>query len=800
MPGSLRARVATALVVLVTALSALAVGLGLHLEPNVSSLLPDGGDAIALRKYVRAFGGGDLGVVLVHGDDADEDAAAADALAAALASRRSIAFAASRVELPRGIDPMLLFRHADAATRAKLAAALTPEGMRARLADTRRMLLAPGSGALADVVAQDPLRLGQLALEGAGVGAAGGRAQADGSFASDDGKARLVLIKARGQALHGADARAFVDDVEAAIAPIRSAHPKVRFGVTGGHAIAAATEDMLISDLELSGTLSLLLASAAFALVFRRLRALVAVLPPLVLGTLWTAGLATLFPGGVSAIAVAFTSVVVGVGVDTGVHTYAATMAARRRGLEGAACAAAARKAMTSQVMTAAITAGAAFGALALSGIAAVRQLGILCGAGEILTAVSIVIVTPSLGAWLERKAAPPEMPSGWTRAVAWLTATKPRAIVAAIVALAPIPALVIGGPPPLAEAVVAVRPKALEPLRVQQAIFDAFGGKFGQWVVLVADPSLERARERADAIAERLAAMPGDVEAVDSLSRIAPALATQKARYAERDALDLPKKADDLEAALGEVGFAPARFSAALDGMRHATHATLDLADAQKGAGALLTSRFLGRDAGEELVALYVRPSTGKDVAAHVDAAVRAVDPTAAVTGYGRLDASLRATLLHDMPRISGVAAGLVVLALAASLRRLRDVVLAALVITSEICAVLLLIRALGIPLHAYDALVLPVLLGITVDEGMFLIQHARVYEGTPGGLEATLRAEGPSIASTALTTAAGFAALGVCRFDGLRDLGWVGALGSVVGLVVALIVVPAGLKLFSS
>ena len=34
--------------------------------------------------------------------------------------------------------------------------------------------------------------------------------------------------------------------------------------------------------------------------------------------------------------------------------------------------------------------------------------------------------------------------------------------------------------------------------------------------------------------------------------------------------------------------------------------------------------------------------------------------------------------------------------------------------------------------------------------------------------------------------------------RFDGLRDLGLVGAIGSVAGLVVALVVVPAGLRLW--
>jgi uncharacterized protein len=77
-----------------------------------------------------------------------------------------------------------------------------------------------------------------------------------------------------------------------------------------------------------------------------------------------------------------------------------------------------------------------------------------------------------------------------------------------------------------------------------------------------------------------------------------------------------------------------------------------------------------------------------------------------------------------------------------------------------------------------------------------MFLLHHARETTAKDVTRD-TLRREGPSIAATALTTAAGFGALAFCDFDGLRDLGYVGALGSVVGLVVALVVVPAGLRL---
>jgi predicted RND superfamily exporter protein len=79
-----------------------------------------------------------------------------------------------------------------------------------------------------------------------------------------------------------------------------------------------------------------------------------------------------------------------------------------------------------------------------------------------------------------------------------------------------------------------------------------------------------------------------------------------------------------------------------------------------------------------------------------------------------------------------------------------------------------------------------------VTIDEAMFLLFPAR-----DRSREAAVREQAPLVASTALTTAAGFGALLVCRFEGLFDLGCVGALGVVLGLVAALVVVPAGLTL---
>ena len=130
-------------------------------------------------------------------------------------------------------------------------------------------MIAPGAAEAVRLVQRDPLRLAQLLFQ-EGVGS-GFRTQPDGSFSTDDGLARLVLVIPRGQALRGRDAKAFVRDASSVLAHVREQHPNVRLGLTGGHAIAHATEQMLIADLTRSGVLSLLLAALAFAVTFRRL-------------------------------------------------------------------------------------------------------------------------------------------------------------------------------------------------------------------------------------------------------------------------------------------------------------------------------------------------------------------------------------------------------------------------------------------------------------------------------------------------------------------------------------------------
>src|SRR5262249_10200635 len=129
------------------------------------------------------------------------------------------------------------------------------------------------------------------------------------------------------------------------------------------------------------------------------------------------------------------------------------------------------------------------------------------------------------------------------------------------------------------------------------------------------------------------------------------------------------------------------------------------------------LLRRHLGKDEHGAIAVSYVRLTGDADKDQEARAILRGADPEATLTGYRELERSLVRTIDRDLPRVLSAALGMVVFVLAISLRRVSAVALAVAVLLVEIAIVLLLARAFHVEWHVYDALVLPVLLGITLD-----------------------------------------------------------------------------------
>jgi predicted RND superfamily exporter protein len=793
------ARLATVLVTIVS----LWLASRLELSKDLTTLFPHTREADALALVTRAFGGGDVALVLVRGDDPARVERAAEVVSEELRSCPSVADVVTSAPAAVQIDPTEAWRFAGPIARERLAHVVTAEGMRERLRETRALLLAPGASEASEILARDPLRLAMIPWQDEIEMAAGVHGAAGSAFVADGGRARLVVIEPRGRAFEMGEAARFTSEAEAALDRARARVPGPRLDLTGGHVVARETEAMMRSDLQKSGVLSMVLASLVFALTFRRLRALIAVLPPLATGTLWTTALAAVLYPRLSAVATAFAAVVIGVGVDTGVHVYGRLLRARREGLPAAAAADVARRETWRPTLGAAFAAAGAFGCLTLSNVEGMRQLGVLCAAGEVLTAIAIIVVVPELGAILESRPTWPQGHASGVRSASllpradWigqLTRTRGRAAIALVCVLPVLVVAVVLGPPTIEHGVATLNARTLPSLATYDAIYATFGGERGQVIVVTVDRDASRARARADAVAEaaeRLRAS-GAISGFDALARVAPSEDVQRARLRERDALDLPSRKGLLVHALAEEGFALEAFAPALEAFEHPSMATGDLVETH--GLAWLRRRHLATYRDETIVVTYVRVSQEPDAGEKVRATLAAADPSSTVTGFAELERDLARTLRHDLPRVLGGALVVVLAVLGASLRRPSRVVLAAFVLAVEIALVLVLARAFSVRWHVYDALVLPVLLGITLDEVLFLLEAAE----RSGSIDEALAEQAPLGMATALTTAAGFGALVVCRFGGLVDVGKVGALGSTVGVFVSLVVIPAAYRLF--
>ena len=287
-----------------------------------------------------------------------------------------------------------------------------------------------------------------------------------------------------------------------------------------------------------------------------------------------------------------------------------------------------------------------------------------------------------------------------------------------------------------------------------------------------------------------------GSIDGYDSLSTFLPSEATRRVRLAARDALDLPSRRAELAVALRENGFDLDACAGALDAFAHPS-AEADGSAARGRPDALLARRTSRREGRAGRHRRHVRAAGPHTVGggAGTRAAILAGDPSAVVTGFDAIDAALRHVLGRDLVVVGAVALLLVALAMRLVLRSARRALVALATLVCEVAAVGVTMKVLGIHWHVYDALVLPVLFGVTIDESMFLLHAER--EST---MRDALHAQGPLVTATALTTAAGFFALVFCRFDGLRDLGAVGTVGVVAGLVAALVVVPAALRVMEA
>lgn len=182
------------------------------------------------------------------------------------------------------------------------------------------------------------------------------------------------------------------------IAQVQATFPGVKVGVTGPEALnvdqmGTALEDMSLATLLSIGGLGILL-----VLFWWGLRRPFLEMIRLLIDLCLTFGVTTLFVGHLNILSVTFAPLLLGLGIDYGVHWFARYMEEEKRGfISKKEALAAIMDKLAPGLLLAGLTAALSFFPLVLTGFKGLMELGIICAMGMVITTLTSLGLLPAL-------------------------------------------------------------------------------------------------------------------------------------------------------------------------------------------------------------------------------------------------------------------------------------------------------------------------------------------------------------------------------------------------------------------
>ncbi len=766
----------------------LVVGLArLRMDVDVFNLLPRNSPIVdSLQLYQQDFGSSNELILLLRAADSVSSIAAAERLSAdivdaGLASRGiwRNPFQDNAEELGELLAYLWFNRPAEefaALTRRFDAEALigTLEGTLERMAVSFQPLEVAR-------LAADPFRIGEIAQHvQAPVPDAG-----DDPFASADGHARMIIVKAPFDSAGFLRLRSWIKDVETWLAEWQSAPDAdavLTIGMTGNPSFVVESGSALLRDVLAAAAGTLVAVALLFWTVHRRwqpLLWLVALLTGILAGTAVIGG--WMF-GTLHAVSLGFAAILLGLAADYGLILYQETVAHPGRPARSY------RAAVAPAILWSAITTAGAFFMIGRSSLPGLTQLGVLVGAGILIAAVVMLVCYVPLV--LLRKTATgrgaPEPPR------AFRLGTGAALVVTALLVAAALGVLT-QRQPRIDYGAESMATSSGSSRAVLQAIRRDIGGFSDDvWLVVTGEDEA--------VVGDRLrAAMPLLDSAVESQTlggyQLPASLWPRPDAQADNRATltRLTSRWPAARAAAIEAGFVgdSLRLSEAVfDAWRN--FADDDAVAWPHTPGARwVVDQFASRREGRMAALGRLEPPAG---GSHVP--LRELGATLKDADAGRLVswALLADSLLDVMNRDVGrvlipmMIALLVLLLLA--FRRVGEVALSMTSLAVSLSALLAWMAIVDWSWNLMNVMALPMLFGAGVDYSLHVQFAMRRYEGDTVRVRNTV---GRAILLCAASTAIGFGTLGFATNAGIASLGRVCAAGIVITSLVAVFLLPA-------
>lgn len=632
---------------------------------------------------------------------------------------------------------------------------------------------------------------------------------------------RLGLIALR---LMAGDAAASVAHLRELLAVIQERHPGTTVGFTGMPVLEADEMRASQEDTASASLVSLIGVGIVFVVGFGGLRRPSFALAALLVGLAWTMAHITLAVGHLNILSASFGVILIGLGVDFSIHylsQYASTC--RDASTQKDALVATARS-VGPGIVTGGVTTSLAFSTAALTPFLGVAELGAIVAGGILLCLAATMFVLPALiGVW-DRPAKLLFQPSEVSH---WFAPLQNRPLTTLFVGL--IALVLVGGgsrelefdhnllnlQPANLESVVLERRLSTrlnrgvwhalsmssdrQTLLQRKAHFEALSSVAGTEEILSSVPVASVMRRlQVERIAEQLARLPAELPSIPIDSREEVVGVAQRLAQMVGDRREVPDNSWAEVAQLDDPTFygRVSDYQQELATELWSTLATLrDMAGLEppslEDLPAELRSRFVGQD-GQHLLRVYGHGDIWDiEPLEEFVIGLESVDPR--VTGHPVQTYYASREMLRSFlnAAIYAVLAVSIVLML-----DFRQIHLCLLAMFPTACGMLLMFGALGwagIPLNPANMIVLPLILGIGIDDGVHVVHD---YLRQPRRSYRLSNATARAVLLTSATTMIGFGSMMLASHRGLRSLGQVLTIGIFCCLLTSLFLLPPLLR----
>ena len=638
----------------------------------------------------------------------------------------------------------------------------------------------------------------------------------------NDGRRGLLLLRIATRRSDTKAGQRAVELLREHVARAQQRHPEVGFGVTGMPILEH--DEMLSSqqDTAKASVLSLAGVACVFVAGFGGLRRPLLAVAALLAGIAWSFGYITLAVGHLNILSVAFGVILIGLGIDFGIHYLARYLQLREGNVDTNEALINTASSVGPGIVTGGLTTALAFSTAALTEFTGVAELGVVAGGGILLCIAAALLVLPALLAVFDGREGAPIPPSTLPfAAICRPTSRLPGVVLCLMLA-------VTGG---LAYGITKLRydhnllnlqPRNQESVEVERKLAATSDRSVWFAVSMCRDRDELKARQAAleaspavTATEEIVSLLPeSSAQHQQAIQRINERLATLPEqppvlpvlpqaellqRLSQRPIETGPEADDSMRDVLQRLSrLSPQAYfervsrlqqgnaASVLESLRSLHSMSNPLPPTTDDLPGPLVHRYVGRH-GQHLLRIYGRSDIwNMNSLRDFVAAIEAVDPLATGHPIQTFYASTQMQESYIHAAVYSLLAVAIVLML--DFRNIGHSLLAMLPMALGLVQLLGLLGWLDIPLNPANMIVLPLILGIGIDDGVHVVHDFLRQEEGYQISESTAT----GVFLTSATTMIGFGSMMIASHAGLRSLGQVLTLGVFCCLASSVLVLP--------